>query len=142
MRTALVILLVACGAAITAAPAVAAAPDPVLAALQRAEAAGALPAPQGALYREVLARARTVRDGLRGVRRRELASVLTIAGQIAKRGDLTTVRMPAVFLTLQRNAEWWAVNGPPAAGSPGENGARGRRCKPLPGNDTRAAPRS
>jgi hypothetical protein len=40
--------------------------------------------------------------------------------------------MPAVFLTLTRNAEWWAVNGPPAAGSPGENGARGRRCKPLP----------
>src|SRR6185312_16137464 len=32
----------------------------------------------------------------------------------------------------ERNAEWWAVNGPPAAGSPGENGARGRRCKPLP----------
>jgi hypothetical protein len=24
------------------------------------------------------------------------------------------------------------VNGPPAPGSPGENGARGRRCKPLP----------
>jgi len=72
-----------------------------------------------------------VRAGLRGVRRRELAAVLTIAGRIAKRGDLVPARMPAAFLTLQRNAEWWAVNGPPAPGSPGENGARGRRCRPL-----------
>jgi D-glucuronyl C5-epimerase C-terminus len=58
--------------------------------------------------------------------------VIAIAGTIAKRGDLTAARMPAVFLTLERNAEWWAANGPPAPGSPGENGARGRRCKPLP----------
>jgi hypothetical protein len=72
-----------------------------------------------------------VRDRLRGVRRREMSAVLRIAGQIAKRGYLTTSRMPAVFLTLSRNADWWAVNGPPAPGSPGENGARGRRCKPL-----------
>jgi hypothetical protein len=110
----------------------AAAPDPLLAAIQRAEAAGALPPAQGALYRQVLTKARAVRDGLDGVRRREMASVVKIAGTIAKRGDLTTARMPAAFLMLERNAEWWAVNGPPQAGSPGENGARGRRCKPLP----------
>jgi hypothetical protein len=131
MRTATLILLAACALAIGAVPATAAAPDPVLGALQRAEAAGTLPAPQGALYREVLARARSVRAGLRGVRRREMAAVLTIAGRIAKRGDLLPARMPAVFLTLERNAEWWAVNGPPAPGSRGENGARGRRCRPL-----------
>src|ERR1700750_1240525 len=131
MRTAPLIVLVIAALLAAAAPA-AAAPDPVLASLQRAEAAGALPPAQGTLYRSVMAKARTVRDGLHGVRRREMASVLRIAGQIAKRGDLTTGRMPAVFLTLERNAEWWAVNGPPAAGSPGENGARGRRCKPLP----------
>jgi hypothetical protein len=130
MRSAALILLAAGALAIGAVPATAAAPDPVLGALQRAEAAGALPAPQGALYRAVLARARSVRAGLRGVRRREMAAVLTIAGRIAKRGDLVPARMPAVFLTLQRNAEWWAVNGPPAPGSPGENGARGRRCRP------------
>src|SRR6201989_3354430 len=131
MRTAPLIVLVIAALLAAAAPA-AAAPDPVLASLQRAEAAGALPPAQGTLYRSVMAKARTVRDGLHGVRRREMASVLRIAGEIAKRGDLTTGRMPAVFLTLERNAEWWAVNGPPAAGSPGENGARGRRCKPLP----------
>jgi hypothetical protein len=128
---ALIALLAALLMGALAAPA-AAAPDPVMSALQRAEAAGALPPAQGLQYRQILAKARGVRAGLRGVRRREMASVLTIAGQIAKRGDLTTARMPAVFLTLERNAEWWAVNGPPAAGSPGETGARGRRCKPLP----------
>jgi hypothetical protein len=127
----LIALLAALISAGFSAPA-AAAPDPLLGALQRAEAAGALPAPQGALYRQVLTKARTVRDGLHGVRRREMASVLTIAGTIAKRGELTTARMPAAFLTLERNAEWWSANGPPAPGSPGENGARGRRCKPLP----------
>ena len=131
MRAASLMALVISALMATAAPA-AAAPDPVLAALQRAEGAGALPASQGTLYRSVLAKARTVRDRLGGVRRREMASALRIAGQIAKRGDLTTARMPAVFLTLERNAEWWAVNGPPVPGSPGENGARGRRCKPLP----------
>lgn len=131
MPVALALILAVLASAALAAPA-SAAPDPLLGAIQRAEAAGALPAPQGVLYRQVLARARTVRDGLHGVRRREMASVITIAGRIAKRGDLTTGRMPAVFLTLERNAEWWAANGPPAPGSPGENGARGRRCKPFP----------
>jgi len=127
----LITLLAALAPAVLAAPA-AAAPDPVLGALQRAEAGGALAPAQGVVYRQVLTKARAVRDGLHGVRRREMASVLTIAGTIAKRGDLTAARMPALFLTLERNAEWWAANGPPAPGSPGENGARGRRCKPLP----------
>jgi len=131
MRVALPLILAVLVPAAFAAPA-AAAPDPVLGSIQRAEAAGALPAPQGALYRQVLTRARTVRAGLHGVRRREMAAVLTIAGRIAKRGDLTPARMPAVFLTLERNAEWWVANGPPAPGSPGEIGALGRRCKPLP----------
>src|SRR3954453_11090244 len=127
----LITLLAALAPAVLAAPA-AAAPDPVLGALQRAEAGDAVAPAQGVVYPQVLTNARAVRDGLHGVRRREMASVLTIAGTIAKRGDLTAARMPALFLTLERNAEWWAANGPPAPGSPGENGARGRRCKPLP----------
>src|SRR3954447_20009156 len=131
MRHALSIILSAVLWAALAAPA-SAAPDPLLAALQRAEAAGALAPAQGVAYRDVLANARTVRDGLRGVRRREMAAAIAVAGSIAKRGQLTVGRMPAVFLTLARNAEWWAAKGPPAAGSPGENGARGRQCKPLP----------
>src|SRR3954470_11509709 len=106
----LIALFAALLAAAFAAPAMAA-PDPLLGAVQQAEAAGALPPAQGALYRQVLTKARAVRDGLDGVRRREMASVVKIAGTIAKRGDLTTARMPAAFLTLERNAEWWAVNG-------------------------------
>jgi D-glucuronyl C5-epimerase C-terminus len=132
MRHTLPIILAAVLATgIFTAPATAA-PDPLLAALQQAEAAGALAAPQGVAYRQVLADARAVRDGLRGVRRREMSAALTVAGSIAKRGRLTAARMPAVFLTLARNAQWWAVNGPPTPGSPGEQGARGRRCRPLP----------
>jgi len=111
---------------------VAAAGDPLLTALRDAEVAGALAPPQGLVYRDVLAHARATRDGLHGVRRREMASVLHIAAGIARRGDLTAARMPAVFLTLERNAQWWAANGPPAPGSPGEAGARARRCRPLP----------
>jgi hypothetical protein len=110
----------------------AAAGDPLLGALRQAEAAGALAPPQGLAYRQVLAEARATRDGLHGVRRREMASALRIAARIARRGRLTAARMPALFLTLQRNAQWWAANGPPAPGSPGEAGARGRRCRPLP----------
>jgi hypothetical protein len=118
--------------ALAAAPAPAAAvSDPLAAAIASAETAGALPAPQALAYRNVLARARAVRDGLAGRRRREMAGAVRIAAGIAARGDLSAARMPAVFLTLQRNAEWWASHGPPTAGSPGESGARGRRCAPL-----------
>src|SRR3954469_4708999 len=131
MRHALSIILSAVLWAALAAPA-SAAPGPLLAALQRAEAAGALAPAQGVAYREVVANARAVRDGLTGVRRHEVAAGIAIAGSIAKRGQLTAGRMPALFLTLQRNAQWWAANGPPAPGSPGESGARGRRCRPLP----------
>jgi hypothetical protein len=131
MRHALSIILSAVLWAALAAPA-SAAPDPLLAALQRAEAAGALAPAQGVAYRQILANARAVRDGLQGVRRREMAAAIAVAGGIAKRGQLTVGRMPAVFLTLARNAQWWAANGPPAPGSPGENGARGRQCKPQP----------
>src|SRR4051794_292379 len=131
MRHALPIILSAVLWAALAAPASAAA-DPLLGALERAEAGRALAPPQGVAYRDVLANARTVRDSLQGVRRREMAAAIAVAGSIAKRGQLTVGRMPAVFLTLARNAEWWAANGPPASGSPGENGARGRRCAPLP----------
>src|SRR3954470_9063947 len=105
----LIALFAALLAAAFAAPAMAA-PDPLLGAVQQAETAGALPPAQGALYRQVLAKARAVRHGRRGARRREMAGVITIAGTIAKRGDLTAARMPAVFLTLEGNPEWWAAN--------------------------------
>jgi D-glucuronyl C5-epimerase C-terminus len=131
MRHALLIVLAAVLWAVLAASA-SAAQDPVLAALQRAETAGALAPAQGVAYRQGLANARAVRAALNGVRRREMSAAISIVGSIAARGQLTSARMPEVFLTLARNAQWWAANGPPASGSPGENGARGRQCRPLP----------
>src|SRR3954454_12384987 len=128
MRHALPIILSAVLWAALAAPAWAA-PDALLGALQRAEAGGALAPAQGVAYRDVLANARTVRDSLQGVRRREMAAAIAVAGSIAKRGQLTVGRMPVVFLTLSRNAQWWAANGPPAAGAPG-GGFAGRDRRP------------
>ena len=129
-----VLLTLALVPAASAAPTTAAAAtaDPLRAAVRAAEAAGALPVAQGDVYRATLANARAVRDGAAGVRRREMASVLHIAATMARDGSLTAARMPAVFLTIARNTQWWAANGPPAPGSPGEAGIQGRRCRPLP----------
>jgi D-glucuronyl C5-epimerase-like protein len=139
MRRLVPLVLAGLVAGALAVPAAAQAPDPLLRAVQRAEAAGTLPPEHGLVYRGVLAQARAARDGLRGVRRREMTAALSIATGIARRGALTAARMPALFLTLRRNAEWWAANGPPAAGSPGESGAQGRRCRPLSAVRARAA---
>ena len=47
------------------------------------------------------------RDGLFGTRRRELQSVINTTDFFAAAGRLTASRLPAVFLTLDRNREWW-----------------------------------
>jgi hypothetical protein len=46
---------------------------------------------------------------LTGVRRTELAGALATAEGMAARGALTPGRLYPVFLTLQRNAEWWSA---------------------------------
>jgi len=114
-----------------------AASDPLLDAVRDAADAQAIAPEQAAAYRAILSAARATRDDLVGVRRRELAVTLKIAASMARRGTLTPSRLPIVFLTLRRNTEWWAAHGPPTAGSPGEGGARGRRC--APGAHARAA---
>jgi hypothetical protein len=111
------------------APATPKRPDPVRAALQRLQGTvqpKTLDADR-ATYVHALAKLPT----LRGVRRRELHNVVSIVRGMAARGSLRAPRLPLVFLTLRRNAEWWSSHGPPAAGSPGEKDARGRTCKPL-----------
>lgn len=55
--------------------------------------------------------------GLSGQRRSELGSVIAQAQRLARLGWLTPARMPAVFLTLKRNREWWASKGAPASGA-------------------------
>jgi hypothetical protein len=45
---------------------------------------------------------------LTGTRRVELAGVLAAVEGMAARGQLRATRLPPLFLTLSRNAEWWS----------------------------------
>jgi len=124
-------IAVACLAAL-AAPA-RAADDPVLAALGRASLALQISPQQESAYRADYRRATLVLANLPGgARRNEMRASLAIVRGIAARGALAPDVMPMAFLTLERNADWWATHGPPGnGGSPGEKGAVGRKCKPL-----------
>jgi hypothetical protein len=114
-------------------------PDPIAAAISSAARTGSISASQAQGYSATAAAAARALAGLLGVRRRELASELRIVRQIALRGALTPARMPFVFLTLERNVEWWSRRGPPAPGSPGEPLARGRHCKSPRASSARVA---
>ncbi len=89
--------------------------DPVKQALRRALAAGALSAEDTARYRSIYSRALSVRKKLGYTRGRELGSVIATLQRLARRGQLVPVRMPALFLLLDRNREWWGSKGAPAA---------------------------
>jgi hypothetical protein len=111
-----------------------AADDPVIAALGRASLALQISPQQESAWRADYRNAVLVAGALpkRTTRRREMIAVLNIVRGMAARGVLEPDLMPAAFLTLQRNADWWAAHGPPSSGgSPGEKGAVGRKCKPL-----------
>ena len=127
-------LALACTVALTAVPAAAhAAGDPVLAALGRASLALQISPQQESAWRADYRHAVLVLSGLpAGLRRNEMRASLNIIRGIAARGALAPDVMPMAFLTVQRNADGWAANGPTGnGGSPGEKGAQGRRCKPL-----------
>jgi D-glucuronyl C5-epimerase C-terminus len=53
---------------------------------------------------------------LTGTRRTELTSVTETLHQVAASGDLTASRLPALFLTLNRNRQWWTTGSLPASG--------------------------
>ena len=46
---------------------------------------------------------------LTGTRKKELGAVVTTLQDIAARGQLTASRLAPLFLTLQRNVEWWTT---------------------------------
>jgi hypothetical protein len=46
---------------------------------------------------------------LSGTRRAELESVVANVQQIAAAGEFTPSRLPALFLTLERNVQWWTT---------------------------------
>jgi hypothetical protein len=64
----------------------------------------------------VLRGARRTRAGLAGARRAQLSAVIATLEDIAGRDLLSASRMPALFLQLQRNAEYWPARPYPANG--------------------------
>jgi len=82
-------------------------------AIVRAYAHGAITAGQRDDYLATLHAARAARSRLGGVRGTEMAGALAIADDLARRNALTSSRMPVLFLTLQRNAEYWSAHSPP-----------------------------
>lgn len=66
-----------------------------------------------AIFRDVKRRARRAT----GTRRAELRGVLATAQGMAARRQLRAGRLHPIFLTLQRNAEWWSSQPLPATGA-------------------------
>jgi hypothetical protein len=65
-----------------------------------------------AVYSERRAQYEHARDTVRrlsGARRVELGAVVRTVEDIARRAQLTAGRLPAVFLTLERNRQWWTT---------------------------------
>jgi hypothetical protein len=76
-------------------------------AIARARRGNRISAAEAGAYRSAYAAARRTRGRLGGRNRRELASVIAVLEGIAGRGKLTSGRMPALFLQLRRNSEFW-----------------------------------
>ena len=90
-----------------AAPADAAARPTVPGAIARLQATGAVSPGRAAGWRRAWDDALRAQRRLRGSRRHELGAVLANTRAIAAAGLLTASRGPALFLTVQRNRQWW-----------------------------------
>jgi hypothetical protein len=88
----------------------------VIGELKRLRAAGAIATEQYASLRATYEGARSMARKLSGIRAAELGAVVRTADAIARKGQLTRSRLAPLFLTLQRNREWWAKAPLPAAG--------------------------
>ena len=84
--------------------------------LRSALDAGQLQGEDYARYRDLYKSARSARRRLSGARENELASVIRTLERIARAGELTTSRMPALFLTLERNTDFWLERSFPGSG--------------------------
>jgi hypothetical protein len=84
--------------------------------LQRLQRAGALPGEDYASRVSAWRDARKRGQRLKGTRRTEMRSVLRTIEDIARRGQLTRTRVIPLWLTLQRNLEWWTKASIPSAG--------------------------
>jgi hypothetical protein len=76
-------------------------------AIDRARSRKQIGAEAASAYKKSYSSAKSARGKLSGSYRNELSSVITRVEQIAAADRLTGSRMPAVFLQLDRNAEFW-----------------------------------
>jgi hypothetical protein len=83
----------------------------VIGELDRLRAAGAIDDATYAERRAAYEDAKRTVKKLSGARKVELGAVVSTLEDIAARGQLTASRLAPLFLTLQRNREWW-TNGP------------------------------
>ena len=81
----------------------------VPAALQSLERSGTLTPTLYTQYATAYARATSTLKKLTGTRRAELGSVITNVQQIAAAREFSASRLPALFLTLERNIQWWST---------------------------------
>jgi hypothetical protein len=84
--------------------------------LSRLQAAGQLDALTADTYRQAYAGAKRTLKKLSGYRRQQLAAVLATTDAMAAARLFTASRLPAVFLTLERNRVWWASSPIPRSG--------------------------
>jgi hypothetical protein len=97
--------------------ALAAAKKPTVAGeLKRLTAEGTVAADAAASYRATYDDAKTRRKKLKGARYLELGGVIRDLDDMAARKQFTPTRLPALFLTLQRNIEFWTTAPLPAPG--------------------------
>ncbi len=115
-RTPVALLLAALLCAVIATPAQAAQRPTVRAELQRLQTAGEIDGATADGYRKSYMSAKATLKQLSGFRRVQLKAVLANVDATAAGGLFIPSRLPAVFLTLQRNRAWWATSPLPFAG--------------------------
>ncbi len=81
----------------------------VTAALQRLQKSGAITEVAYRQYQGTYSAAKTSLRRLSGTRRVELGAVLANVEAMASGNLLSASRLPAVFLTLERNRQWWTT---------------------------------
>jgi hypothetical protein len=96
----------------------AAAGPTVLGTLARLRQQGALSDEDAARFEDGYRHARVVRDGLGGLRKRELSAAIAQVQVLAARRLLTASRAPVVFMQLARNTEYWPAGKIPTAPQP------------------------
>ena len=86
-------------------------------AIEKALEKGLITAQQAGEFQDIFNGAKSTRNRLGGARKAALANVIGTVEAIARRGKLTGTRMPAVFLQLRRNTEFWPKRAIPSPGT-------------------------